>query len=187
MNKTEETKVWVNESDIILLIDLKRHADSFSQKSSKFKKIWSIYSITDKVLCIVQFGTILYSILFPEQNIGLILSMYTLSFSFLVSHMPKNMYTLEKIIPIYEEYIIPDINQHIRTHTIPQPQNINQIVNECNKIENDHLKRGMGEGFILSNTLRSVNCKKIVSCIIVYVVFFILIPVFYGTNLFKNS
>ena len=147
-------------------------------KYDNFQFLWNMYSLVDKVLVIVQFGTLLYSVIVPENNyIGLTLSMYTLSFS-VICKFQAHLITLEKLIPTYEGTIIPEMEDFLRKNALNDSFDFWQgAVSVLLDIEQRGLQVNMGRGFTLSNTLRSINCKKILCCIIIYIVFFIFIPI----------
>ena len=100
--------------------------------------------------------------------------MYTLSFSIVCDtriHIP----TLEKLITIYEDEIIPNINKYMRNYK--KNNNDNDAIYDLQQIEKKFLIEYMGKSFMLSNTLRGMNCKKIISIILIYIVSFIIIAI----------
>ena len=123
---------------------------------------------------VINFSSILFSIFLTENSIALILSMYTLSFSIVCDtriHIP----TLEKLITIYEDEIIPNINKYMRNYK--KNNNDNDAIYDLQQIEKKFLIEYMGKSFMLSNTLRGMNCKKIISIILIYIVSFIIIAI----------
>ena len=174
------------EIDIVLLEELDRCVTEIKRKKEKFVSLWKLYSLVDKAFIIIQFATLLYAIMMSEPIIGVILSLYSLSFGNVISRLQKHLNILEKIIPIYEKSIIPEIDNYIRERVVElnidnnmNVDNLKEAANECHKIEQKKLEKGMGEGFVLPASLRSINCKKITVIIVMYVFCFILIPVIY--------
>ena len=68
------------EVDIALLEDLNNHVEEIKKKKKKFESLWKLYSLVDKTFIIIQFATLLYAIMMSEPIIGVILSLYSLSF-----------------------------------------------------------------------------------------------------------
>ena len=162
--------------DNSLFQDLLLEVDKIQQKKTNLKTLWSLYTFADKALIIIQFGTLLFSVVSIPGNIGLILSMYTLSFSS-ICQLQTHLITLNKLIPIYEEHIIPKIQNCVRRYSFDDERDV--LLNafqECQNIESGYIKDEMGQNFVLSNTLRSRGYKKIVSCTLVYLIIFIAIP-----------
>lgn len=173
--------------DIALLEDLDKHVKEIKKKSERFQTLWKLYSLVDKAFIIIQFATLLYAIMMSEPIIGVILSLYSLSFGNVISRLQNHLSILEKVIPIYEKSIIPQIDDYIRDKLVQLNKeddcvnldHLKDAANECHLIEQKNLERGMGEGFVLPASLRSINCKKIAGIIIMYIFCFILIPIIY--------
>lgn len=173
------------EVDIALLEDLNNHVEEIKKKKKKFESLWKLYSLVDKAFIIIQFATLLYAIMMSEPIIGVILSLYSLSFGNVISRVQKHLNILEGIIPVYEKSIIPQIDNYIRDKIVQIENNdiniydLKDAANECHVIEQKNLEKGMGEGFVLPSSLKSINCRKITAIIIIYLFCFVLIPVIY--------
>ena len=170
----------IQSTDNFLYKDLMLEVGKINQKKTNLKTLWSLYTFADKALVIIQFGTLLFSVVSIPGNIGLILSMYTLSFSS-ICQLQTHLITLNKLIPIYEEHILPKIQNYVRQYSRQysfnnKREDLLNAFQECQNIERGYIKAEMGQNFVLSNTLRSRGYKKIVSCTIVYLIIFIAIP-----------
>lgn len=171
--------------DIVLLEDLEKCVEEIKKKQKKFESLWKLYSLVDKAFIIIQFATLLYAIMMSEPIIGVILSLYSLSFGNVISRVQKHLNILERIIPVYERSIIPQVDNYIRDKIVQVESddsniyNLKNAANECHEIEQKNLEKGMGEGFNLPASLKSINCRKIAGIIVLYVFCFVLIPVIY--------
>ena len=155
---------------------------NIKKKKKTFKSLWRLFSLANKMLMIINFSTLLFCILIPNSNIGLVLSIYTLSFSIICntsSHIP----TLENLVVIYEDEIIPKIDLFVRTtkdNNARGDDYDDDSIYRAQQIEKGILSKYMGESFFLSNTLRNVDCKRILACAFIYVVMFVCIPIIYN-------
>lgn len=178
--------------EIKLVEDLEDQLEQIKKRMKNFNNLWTLYSFVDKLLIIIQFATLLYSILLislaSENMIGIILSLYTLSVSTVVDKLKPYLVILENLVSVYEDFIIPDIDNYKRGISANLCYNTDSVIKleaaaaECYNIEQRHIKIQMGEKFVLPTTLKSMNCRKIIGCGVSYLVCFILIPVvyFYG-------
>lgn len=167
--------------EIALLEDLENQVETIKKKRKNYKRLWTLYSYVDKLSVIMQFSTHFYSIILSMHNdsiIGIILSLYTLSFGTVIDQLKKYMYILENLIPIYDDLIIPDVDDYIRKVSADRPIVV-EAVKKCQDIERNHLIKELGERFVLPVTLNSMNCRKIFGCILGYILCFVLIPVIY--------
>lgn len=174
--------------EIALAEDLNEQVENIKKKRKNFKRLWTLYSYVDKLAVIMQFATLFYSIILSTHNdsiIGIILSLYTLSFGTVIDQLKTYLYILENLIPIYDDLIIPDIDDYIRKlspiilcYKLTRSTMV-AAAKKCQDIERDHLTKELGTRFVLPVTLNSINCKKIIGCIVGYVLCFILIPVIY--------
>lgn len=151
---------------------IKTEKERIERKAKLYKNLWRLFSVSNKSLMIINFSIILFSIFTPESNIPLILSIYTLSFSTICdTRIYENI--LEKLINIYEEEIIPDIDKYIRDYY--KNKNCNDFIFEIQKIEKNHLTDHLGSSFMLPNTLRSMDCKRILFIVFIYIFSFTII------------
>lgn len=142
-------------------------------KLRNYKTLWRLFSVCNKILMIINFITILLSIFITEGNVTLALSIFTLLFQF-VCDTRRYIPTLEKLLILYQDYILVEIHKYIRNAKKNiESYNIDNIIDGILEIEKSHIVRYMGESFTLSNTLRGMDCKKILSVGLVYVVSFI--------------
>ena len=115
----------------------------------------------------------------PNSNIGLVLSIYTLSFS-VICNTSRHIPTLEKLIIIYQDEIIPSIKKYARDVASKRIVVDNEdYIHEIQKLEKYNLSQFMGKGFTLVNTLRDIDHKKIFLCAFMYIILFICIPIAY--------
>ena len=147
--------------------DINEEVILIKRKEKTFNQLCLLYSTLDKFFLLVNFTILLFSILFAESNISLVLSIYTLSFSLLFDNK-KHITTLEKLIVLYQDEIIPKINKCIRTC-----KNKNDIIYKIQSIEKRNLKKHLGINFSTPKRLRSLDWKKIclvLSCYIISLV-----------------
>ena len=123
---------------------------------------------------IINFSTIIYSIFITESNVSLVLSIYTLSFSILCDnriHIPL----LEKLIIIYQDDILPEINARLRKYN--KKKDSEDIIYEIQGIEKEILNSYFGKCFVIPKSLRTVDWKKITIIFVIYILSFISIAV----------
>lgn len=164
------------EIDKTLMSDFQREVFAIRNKEKRYNLLWKYFSSIDKVFSIINFGTLLYSVIFSNSRIGLILSIYTLSFS-MVCNNGNHLSTLEKLVHVYQDHIIPRIEELFRN--MLKNREFCYDVQAIKTIETEMLNTYMGKDFILSNTLRDMNYKKVCVIIVAYIIMFICIPVIY--------
>lgn len=156
--------------------NIKKEIEYIRNKEKIFTSLCRLFTITNKTLMIINFSTILFSILITESNLSLVLSIYTLSFSILCDnriYIP----TLEKLIIIYQDEIIPQIDKRLREY-YNNNNNINEdIIYEIQHIEKTNLTYYFGSSFMIPKKLRGIDWKKVISIFVIYVVSFICIAV----------
>ena len=135
---------------------------------------------------IINFSTILFSIFNPKSNIPLILSIFTLSFSIICdTRIYENI--LEKLIAIYEEEIIFEIDKYVRNYHKrgeEEEEEKKDAIYDIQQIEKKHLTNHLGHSFTLPSTLRSMDWKRIFAIVLIYVSCFISIALlcYYTSN-----
>lgn len=154
--------------------DIKEEIIRIQKKEKTFNQLCLLYSILDKFFLLVNFTILLISILFTESNISLVLSIYTLSFSLLFDNK-KHITTLEKLIVLYQDEIIPKINKYIRKYNYKK--NDSDIIYQIQNIEKRNLKKHLGINFSTPKRLRSLDWKKIFLVLSCYFISFISLAV----------
>ena len=164
---------------VIITDNFNAEVDKIKDKKRKYRSLLTLFSMSNKILMIINFGTLLFCIVIPNSNIGLILSIYTLSFSVIcntTSHVPN----LEKLIAIYEDSIIPQVETYARkVESNDEDDDNTDIIEYVQNIEKYNIKDYMGKAFVLVNTLRHIQYYKIYICAITYILTFICIPIIY--------
>ena len=162
--------------------NLNLQLDEVKKRKKLYQSLWRLFTISNKSLMIINFSTILFSIFTPNSNIPLILSIFTLSFS---SICDTRIYEsiLEKLINIYEDEIILDVDKYIRDYQKNNIDNDNNNNKDCDpiydiqQIEKKHLTKHLGQSFTLPTALRKADWKRIVAIGVFYIVCFISIAV----------
>ena len=179
----EEEEEEYNDSeendDVITYInidnDINEEIVLIQKKEKTFNQLFVLYSVLDKFFLLVNFTILLFSILLTESNISLVLSIYTLSFSLLFDNK-KHITTLEKLIVLYQDEIIPKVNKCIRKYKCQNTEDNNNnsdIINQIQNIEKHCLKKHLGIHFSTPKRLRSLDWKKICLVLFCYVISFI--------------
>ena len=167
------------DGDEILQENLLYEIEKIFNRKTKYHSIWALLSIVDKIMLILNFGTLLYCVLIPEGFIGLILSVYTLSVSVSFNYA-RYLDVLEKLLQVYQDHILLEVNDYQRyLLQIGENDQLSYLdkIRHVQKIENDNILKFMGVNFVLPHSLRVLSLKKVVACFIAYVVVFICIPV----------
>ena len=180
--KEEEYNDSEENDDVITYInidnDINEEIVLIQKKEKTFNQLFILYSVLDKFFLLVNFTILLFSILLTESNISLVLSIYTLSFSLLFDNK-KHITTLEKLIVLYQDEIIPKVNKCIRKYKCQNTDNNNNnnnnsdIINQIQNIEKHCLKKHLGIHFSTPKRLRSLDWKKICLVLFCYVISFI--------------
>ena len=159
--------------------DINEEVILIKRKEKTFNQLCLLYSTLDKFFLLVNFTILLFSILLTESNISLVLSIYTLSFSLLFDNK-KHITTLEKLIVLYQDEIIPKVNKCIRKYKCQNTEDNNNnnnnnsdIINQIQNIEKHCLKKHLGIHFSTPKRLRSLDWKKICLVLFCYVISFI--------------
>ena len=186
-DEEEEKEKEYNDSeendDVITYInidnDINEEIVLIQKKEKTFNQLFVLYSVLDKFFLLVNFTILLFSILLTESNISLVLSIYTLSFSLLFDNK-KHITTLEKLIVLYQDEIIPKVNKCIRKYKCQNTEDNNNnnnnnsdIINQIQNIEKHCLKKHLGIHFSTPKRLRSLDWKKICLVLFCYVISFI--------------
>lgn len=167
---SDDIEIKFNEEQI------KIEKERIGKKAELYKNLWRLFSVSNKSLMIINFSIILFSIFTPQSNIPLILSIYTLSFGIICdTRIYENV--LEKLINIYEEEIILEVDKYIRDYYKNNKEecNNNDSIFEIQNIEKKHLTHHLGSSFVLPNTLRSMDCKRILFIVFIYIFSFTII------------
>ena len=169
--------------NIIITDNFKTEINKIKTKKQNYRRLYTLFTITNKLLMIINFSTLLFCILIPNTNIGLILSIYTLSFS-VICNASSYIPTLEKLEAIYDDGIIPQIEAFERKVEnnpieISNDDTAVDVIEHIQNIEKENIKDYMGKAFILVNTLRHVDYTKISICGITYLIMFVCIPIIY--------
>ena len=168
----EEEEKEIDDYDID--IDIKNELKHIQNKEKIYVKLWRLYSVLENFFIIINFSTILFSIFFSESSVSLALSIYTLSFS-VVFDTKKYITTLEKLIILYQDEIIPEINKCIRKYyKANNCDNYSDIIYELQFIEKENLSKYLGSYFNVPKKLRSIDWKRIVLIFAIYITSFIL-------------
>lgn len=176
--KYDEIEIEAEEDDMIYIYDIdiniKDEINYVKNKKKVFAKLSSLYYILDKFFIIINFSTLLFSIFFTESNISLALSIYTLSFS-IVFDTKGYITVLDKLIILYEDEIIPEINKSVRKYYRYNEFNgsCHDIISNLQKIEKNYLRKHFGSSFSIPKRLRSIDWIKIFLVCFFYVVSFI--------------
>ena len=163
-------------------INLEHEIKKIYDRKEHYYSMWLIYSIIDKVLLIINFGTLLICVLVKVDKLGLILSFFTLSVGVLIDSK-EYVILLEKLLNVYTDTILPKIKDY-KMAVIVNDQgvlmsNVLDQIRHIQQIEKDNIEKFMGYGFTLPNSLRTLACRKILVCGIAYMATFICIPVLY--------
>ena len=165
---------------------IKTEIKRIKKKDELYKTLWRLFTISNKSLMIINFTTILFSIFNPKSNIPLILSIFTLSFSIICdTRIYENI--LEKLIAIYEEEIIFEIDKYVRNYHKREEEEEEEkkdAIYDIQQIEKKHLTNHLGHSFTLPTTLRSMDWKRISVIVVIYVSCFIAIALlcYYTSN-----
>lgn len=152
--------------EVILSI---REFQKILEKVNNYRSLWRLFSVCNKILVLINFITIILSI-FIEGNLTLALSVYTLSFHFIFE--PRGYIpTLEKLLNVYQDRIIIECKKYIRDAK-SQERSENEIIDTILEIERSSLIDYMGQAFTLSNTLRGMDCKRILCIALAYIISF---------------
>ena len=155
--------------------NIQKEIERIKKKEKTFLSLCRLFSITNKTLMIINFSTILFTIFISESNISLILSIYTLSFSILCDsriYIP----TLEKLIIIYQDEIIPQCEKCLRDYDIESQDN-DDIIDQIQQIEKKNLCQYLGICFVIPKRLRSIDWRKITLVSVIYILSFISIAI----------
>ena len=153
-------------------VDIKNEIKHIKNKEKIFVKLWRLYSVLDKFFIIINFSTLLFSIFISESNVSLALSIYTLSFS-IVFDTKKYISTLEKLIILYQDEIIPDVNKCIRKYyKNDNCDTYSDIIYELQHIEKENLNKYLGCSFNVPKKLRSIDWKRIFLILFIYIISF---------------
>ena len=168
----------------IITDDIKSIIRDIFQEANNYTKLWRIYSRLDKVLHIINFGILLYSICIPDNKISLILSLFTISYSSIFNNN-VNLMRLDKIVSVYKDEILPKLTTRLHEFNVKyisktmDPDACIICMKDIQKIEKDTLTRYLGQNYVISNNLRKLDFTKIIMCFGVYLVCFCLIPFMY--------
>ena len=169
----------------IITDDIKSIIRDIFQEANNYTKLWRIYSRLDKVLHIINFGILLYSICIPDNKISLILSLFTISYSSIFNNN-VNLMRLDKIVSVYKDEILPKLTTRLHEFNVKyisktmDPDACIICMKDIQKIEKDTLTRYLGQNYVISNNLRKLDFTKIIMCFGVYLVCFCLIPFIYA-------
>ena len=183
-NEHENGSQLLREYKHIITDDIKSIIQDIFQEANNYTKLWRIYSRLDKVLHIINFGILLYSICIPDNKISLILSLFTISYSSIFNNN-VNLMRLDKIVSVYKDEILPKLKTHLHEFNVRyisktiDPDACIICMKDIQKIEKDTLRRYLGENYVISNNLRKLDFTKIIMCFGVYLVCFCLIPFIY--------
>ena len=200
-NDKENEKKKMEMVNDVINTDIKNELKYIQNKEKTFVKLWRLYSTLDKFFMIVNFSTILFSIFISESSLSLALSVYTLSFS-MIFDTKRYIPILEKLIILYQDEIIPEINKCIRkyyknvsfkdttTTTTTNNNNNNDndnndnnndnysdIIYELQQIEKDCQSKYLGIYFSIPKRLRSIDWKRIFLVFSIYIISFISLSV----------
>ena len=150
--------------------DVKNEFKLIQNKEKVFIKLWRLYNVSDKFFIIINFTLLIFSI-FTESSLSLALSIYTLSFS-IVFDARKYLATLEKLIILYQDEIIPEVNKCMRKYRKNNCDNCSDIVYELQQIEKDILNKYLGIYFSIPKKLRSVDWKRSLLIFFIYLISF---------------
>ena len=172
-------------SDVICLED---EIQGIFDRKDHYYFMWLLYSIIDKVLVIVNFGTLLICVVIEADELGLILSFFTLSIGVLIDSK-EYVILLEKLLLVYNDVILPTVEDYRRSMLVKEEDGggetkktaivLNQM-RHVRRVENDSIEKYMGCTFTLPHSLRSVACRKVIVCFFAYVTTFICIPLLYN-------
>lgn len=171
----DDFRINNNNNNILLICkdeeEYKIELEKIMKKLKNYKSLWRLFSMSNKILMIINFITILLSIFITEGNVTLALSIFTLSFSF-VCDTRRYLPILENLLIIYQDEIIPNIKKCIRQNKRYYGGETD-VVDKILKIEKEYLTQYLGKSFVLSNTLRGMDWKKIVCISLVYIISFV--------------
>lgn len=164
---------------ISLVYEIKKIYD----RKEHYYSMWLIYSIIDKVLLIVNFGTLLICVIVKVDKLGLILSFFTLSVGVLIDSK-EYVLLLGKLLDVYTDIILPKVMDYkmavmVNDQGVLMADVLDQM-RHVQQIEKDSIEKFMGYGFTLPNSLRNLACRKIMVCSLAYITTFICIPVLYN-------
>ena len=163
-------------------INLDREIQAIFDRKEHYYNMWLIYSLIDKVLLIINFGTLLICVIIKADTLGLILSFFTLSIGVLIESKEYAI-LLEKLLNVYTDEILPKITDYRRSLIVKEQEVLMTTVLKhmryVQNVEKDNIEKFMGYGFTLPNSLRTVACRKVIVCFVAYVTTFICIPVLY--------
>ena len=158
-------------------IDIEKEMQHIQDKEKIFLKQWRLYSVLDKFFIIVNFSTLLFSIFIAESSVSLALSIYTLSFS-IVFDTKGNIKILEKLIILYQDEIIPEINKCVRKYyKTSNCDSYSDIIYELQHIEKENLSKYLGLYFSIPKNLRSIDWKRIFQILVLYIFSFVSLSV----------
>lgn len=174
--------------DNLLLEDYIQTIQRIYENYRRFTVISRIYSGTIKLMMIMNVGSLFYSIIYPEQHYSLILSLVSFSLSSMFD-VNSRYDTLNKLVSLYSNHIIPDIERYIYEHIgknirsmkdytneIPPSTDYLEKKREVEDLVSYNYRRFMGEDFTVPMSLRYVNFWGISVCIILYISIFIVVP-----------
>ena len=170
------------ETQLVCQISLKHEVKNIYDRKDHYYSMWLLYSIIDKALLIVNFGTLLTCIIVKVDKLGLILSFFTLSVGVLIDSK-EYVILLEKLLNVYTDTILPQVKAYWMA-VLVNDQGLRMVdilyqIRNVQQIEKDNIEKFMGFGFTLPNSLRTLACRKIIACSVVYIITFICIPVLY--------
>lgn len=164
-------------------ISLEHEVKRICDKGEHYYSMWLLYSILDRVLLIANFGTLLVCIIVKVETLGLILSFSTLAVG-VIFDSKEYVILLGKLLNVYKDHIVPKVNDYRLSVLVNDKDEatMKEVLNQVRfvqRLERYYLTKYMGYTFTLPNSLRTIACRKIIICSIVYISIFICIPVVY--------
>ena len=112
-NKTISRGSLEAKADRLLADDYRKNIERIYLTQARFINLGRIYSATGKCMNVINVASLFYSIMFPEQNYGLIFSIISFSLQSMFNLNGKSE-ILERLISMYRNKIIPEIEKNIR-------------------------------------------------------------------------
>lgn len=185
---TDDLEVIALETDKLVLNEYVKTIEGIYDSYGRLLNLARIYSGTNKCMMMMNIASLFYSVVFPEQHYSLLLSLVSFSLSSIFD-VGSRYKTLDQLVRLYGDRIIPQVERHIYKHVGKNIKNIKEYTTDVpnsidylqEKEEVDNLVteaygRYMGESFTPPMGLKYTDYSSILFCIGLYISAFVLVP-----------
>ena len=172
----------------LLFSDYKTTLNRVYEAQSRFQRMYRIYSWISKTMIILNLGSLFYSLGFPDENYGLVLSLacFSLNSTF---DFNKEKRIVERLVRMYVNHIVPEMNKLntelitvIARHEEEDEESDDELATgeiyveykaNIDDLVRSSYVRYMGEEFVAP----SLDCVGIIICAIINTILFVIVPV----------